>query len=174
MINLMMMNTGARHIILFAYTSSDDNIRFVQDVENSNGRHCKNTTRVIAIYDRHDTGEEATGERSARTLGLTAWNTRRARMYGSWIRRYARASGGGNGQDRLGMLSGPVCLFFIFLSIPRRRRRRRRCTRAYRHPAPDRPRRRSVCRRWNAPVRVVQPPLHAGDFFCAWPRRRRV
>lgn len=133
-----------RDILFCSHTPLVTTIRFVQDVENSNGRHCKNTTRVIAIYDRHDTGEEATGERSARTLGLTAWNTRRARMYGSWIRRYARASGGGNGQDRLGMLSGPVCLFFIFLSIPRRRRRRR-CTRAYRHPAPDRPRRRSRC-----------------------------
>jgi len=33
--------------------------------------------------------------------------------------------------------------FFIFLSIPRRRRRRR-CTRAYRHPAPDRRRSRAA------------------------------
>jgi len=65
-------------------------------------------------------------------------------VYGTWIRRCARASGGGNGQDRLGMLSGPVCLFFIFLSIPRRRQRR--CTREHRHPALDRPRRRwAVC-----------------------------
>jgi len=91
----------------------------------------------------------------------------------------ARASGGGNGQNRLGMLSGPVCLFFIFLSIPRRRRRwrrrrrrrRRRCTRALPsssspclHPAPI------VSGRWNAPVRVRVTAAAHKRFFLRLPR----
>jgi len=70
------------------------------------------------------------------------WNTRRApgartcTAVGLVAVRAQAVVDGGNGQDRLGMLSGPVCLFFIFLSIPQRRRRR--CTRAYHHPEPDR------------------------------------
>jgi len=60
-----------------------------------------------------------------------------------------------------------VC-FFIFLSIPRRRRRRR-CTRTYRHPAPDQQRCPAVYWRWNAPERVRATAAAHGRFFCACP-----
>lgn len=148
---IMMVSTTRIRYILFVCTR----VFVQQDVENSHGRRRKNTMWVIVVISscnvqvskrrerdrwvrmavctrrgpwdrRHENNMKYTTAPGSRT-----YTTRTAVGLGA-VRAQA-AVDGGNGQDRLGMLSGPVCLFFIFLSIPRRRRRR--CT-PYYHVVP--------------------------------------